>query len=373
MATSDAITPLARALTASVDGRCWPNHKHLHRKHSKFCGTITAEHESLKSPVLSIRRWAYVDDSGFLCQLNHLGTFGLRRSCFIFKYAEDRIARVALVFSCFHPRTMSLKKENEKMKKQTGKVQRSLDSFLFKGPPKPAASVLTPHNTAAIAPQHTPVELPRKKPRLEEPPRAPSQPASDHTVSRHFPSTSASALASNNHSRDATHDASEDALRPESDVDDEPVFLRSSNGAGGLEDRPDNHKGGNEGRSEHGSAPLPKVPARKVVRHQKFQNKLVEDPAFEGRRRSGVQEDIVPQKHTPLELQVVELKKKYPDCILIIEVRFPCIALWLSHQSMLVMDMGNLTRPASGGRWCLCHTSDRAHFWTQGWIVLKLA
>jgi hypothetical protein len=277
------------------------------------------------APVLPKRKWVYVYDIASLCHGNIVLKFDLQRSCFIFKCVGDREGPVAIVFSSFHPRTMSLKKENGKMKKQTGKVQRSLDSFLFKGPPKPAASVLTPHNTTPVAPQHAPVELPRKKPRLEEHPRGSEQPASDHTVSRHFPSTPAPTPASNQHSRDAGQDPSEDALQPQSDLDDEPVFLRSSNGAGGFEGLSDSYKGGNEGRSENGSGQLPKVPARKVVRHQKFQNKLVEDPAFKGRRRSGVQEDIVPQKHTPLELQVVELKKKYPDCILIIEVCLLCV------------------------------------------------
>jgi hypothetical protein len=31
-------------------------------------------------------------------------------------------------------------------------------------------------------------------------------------------------------------------------------------------------------------------------------------------------ESIIPQKHTPLELQVVEFKKKYPGILLLIEV-----------------------------------------------------
>ena len=36
-------------------------------------------------------------------------------------------------------------------------------------------------------------------------------------------------------------------------------------------------------------------------------------------RRQAGSESIVPQKHTPLELQVVEFKKKYPGLLLIIE------------------------------------------------------
>lgn len=37
-------------------------------------------------------------------------------------------------------------------------------------------------------------------------------------------------------------------------------------------------------------------------------------------KRQAGSDAIVPQKHTPLELQVVELKKQYPGILLIIEV-----------------------------------------------------
>ena len=49
-----------------------------------------------------------------------------------------------------------------------------------------------------------------------------------------------------------------------------------------------------------------------------MQSKLVEGI---GDKRNKGADSIVPQKHTPLELQVVELKKKYPDILLIIEVQ----------------------------------------------------
>ena len=51
-----------------------------------------------------------------------------------------------------------------------------------------------------------------------------------------------------------------------------------------------------------------------------MQSKLVEGI---GDKRNKGADSIVPQKHTPLELQVVELKKKYPDILLIIEVQSP--------------------------------------------------
>ena len=37
-------------------------------------------------------------------------------------------------------------------------------------------------------------------------------------------------------------------------------------------------------------------------------------------KRQAGSDSIVPQKHTPLELQVVEFKKKHPGILLIIEV-----------------------------------------------------
>lgn len=56
-----------------------------------------------------------------------------------------------------------------------------------------------------------------------------------------------------------------------------------------------------------------------------MQSKLVEGI---GDKRNKGADSIVPQKHTPLELQVVELKKKYPDILLIIEVSLPSAMQW---------------------------------------------
>ena len=53
--------------------------------------------------------------------------------------------------------------------------------------------------------------------------------------------------------------------------------------------------------------------------HERFQKKLVEGTeSAMGYHRPGARE-IQPQKHTPLELQVVELKKRYPGFLLVIE------------------------------------------------------
>lgn len=55
------------------------------------------------------------------------------------------------------------------------------------------------------------------------------------------------------------------------------------------------------------------------ARHERFQNKLVLGPAS-GLQKRGSAADIVPQKRTPLEDQVYELKRKHPGVLLAIEV-----------------------------------------------------
>ena len=60
------------------------------------------------------------------------------------------------------------------------------------------------------------------------------------------------------------------------------------------------------------------VPPRQVARHIRLQHKLVEN---EGRRSRRSEVPSEPGKFTPLELQVIELRKRYPDVLLIIEVR----------------------------------------------------
>lgn len=59
------------------------------------------------------------------------------------------------------------------------------------------------------------------------------------------------------------------------------------------------------------------VPPRQVARHSRLQHKLVEN---EGRRSRKSELPGEPGKFTPLELQVNELRKRYPDVLLIIEV-----------------------------------------------------
>ncbi|KAK9814927.1 hypothetical protein WJX73_002195 [Symbiochloris irregularis] len=60
-------------------------------------------------------------------------------------------------------------------------------------------------------------------------------------------------------------------------------------------------------------------PAPKPDAHQRFQNKLV---LGHGNRKHADSSTIVPQKHTPLELQVVDLKKRHPGVLLAIEVGY---------------------------------------------------
>ena len=59
------------------------------------------------------------------------------------------------------------------------------------------------------------------------------------------------------------------------------------------------------------------VPPPRPGAHQRFQNKLV---LGIGNRKAAGKDAIVPQKHTPLELQVVELKDKHAGVLLAIEV-----------------------------------------------------
>ncbi|CAL8467013.1 g6549 [Coccomyxa elongata] len=57
------------------------------------------------------------------------------------------------------------------------------------------------------------------------------------------------------------------------------------------------------------------------AQHERFQNKLVLGPAS-GLQKRGSAADIVPQKRTPLEDQVYELKRKHPGVLLAIEVGY---------------------------------------------------
>ena len=63
------------------------------------------------------------------------------------------------------------------------------------------------------------------------------------------------------------------------------------------------------------------IPLRQDARHSRLQHKLVEN---EGRRSRKSDAPGEPGKFTPLELQVNELRKRYPDVLLIIEVGNTC-------------------------------------------------
>lgn len=76
---------------------------------------------------------------------------------------------------------------------------------------------------------------------------------------------------------------------------------------------PDRDQPGVSGRS------APVSGAAQARRHERFQNKLVLGPAS-GLQKRGSAVDIVPQKRTPLEDQVYELKRKHPGVLLVIEV-----------------------------------------------------
>ena len=70
---------------------------------------------------------------------------------------------------------------------------------------------------------------------------------------------------------------------------------------------------------EHDAAAT--VPSRQIARHSRLQHKLVEN---EGKRSRKSDAPGEPGKFTPLELQVNDLRKRYPDVLLIIEVRNKC-------------------------------------------------
>ncbi|KAK9916549.1 hypothetical protein WJX75_003960 [Coccomyxa subellipsoidea] len=78
---------------------------------------------------------------------------------------------------------------------------------------------------------------------------------------------------------------------------------------------PDRDQPGVSGRS------APVSGAAQARRHERFQNKLVLGPAS-GLQKRGSAVDIVPQKRTPLEDQVYELKRKHPGVLLVIEVGY---------------------------------------------------
>jgi hypothetical protein len=166
------------------------------------------------------------------------------------------------------------------MKKPILKGQRSLDSFLFKAPSRNGPSGKQGGERAertAVA-----LEPPSKKPRIDVPEKR----------SSFFQKSSNEAIQA-----EPSRCSALDVETPR-DVSTNPAERSAEGPAKGA---------------------VGNVPKSSVLRHQRFQNKLVENPAF-GQRKQVGSEDIVPQKHTPLELQVLALKKKHPECILIIEV-----------------------------------------------------
>lgn len=111
---------------------------------------------------------------------------------------------------------------------------------------------------------------------------------------------------------DAFHASIKDESKPDSDL---PTASRAGGSAESRQTGPP-HGVGQYRRSQK----CGKVPAHDPhVRHERFQNKLVLGLAS-GLDRGRSSQGIVPQKPTPLEEQVFELKRKHPGVLLMIEV-----------------------------------------------------
>lgn len=150
--------------------------------------------------------------------------------------------------------------------------QRAISSFLFKPQPQPAQ----PSGDSRTAPEPTPSRSPATASPGGPPPAEASGPPAKRA--RFFPPPSA------------------------------------ENG--------DAHVAGNPSTAVPQPAKLAAGPKQAPTKdnHQRFQNKLVHGI---GNRKHGDSNTIVPQKHTPLELQVVDLKQKHPGVLLAVEVRSP--------------------------------------------------
>lgn len=77
------------------------------------------------------------------------------------------------------------------------------------------------------------------------------------------------------------------------------------------------------------------IPARQDARHQRFQNKLVIGRG-NSKRDAAAPADVgaAKPKYTPLELQIVALKRKHPNVLLIVEVG--CVRAPMAAHSPLV-------------------------------------
>ncbi len=184
-------------------------------------------------------------------------------------------------------------------------VQPSIASFLFSKPKQPAtakesapASTQTPvlSEVQASSLPTKPSGPPLKKQRVSPPSsngHAPAAPASEvHTT------TTMPAHGASSDSADASKASSPMAVES---ISQQPSG--STSGCMEIDNPP------------HQAAEA--IPPRQGVRHSRLQHKLVEN---EGRRSRKSDATGEAGKFTPLELQVNDLKKQYPDVLLIIEV-----------------------------------------------------
>ena len=189
-------------------------------------------------------------------------------------------------------------------------VQPSIASFLFSKPKQPSAAktsapaspqtaVLSEVQASSLS--HKASGPPLKKQRLSPPT------SNGHSDAPAGPQVHAASAPSANASPSAEKPSSK-ALSP---LADEPMPMQPS-GSGSecieIEDLP-------SPAPEQGTAEA--IPPRQGARHSRLQHKLVEN---EGRRSRKSDAPGEAGKFTPLELQVNDLRKQYPDVLLIIDV-----------------------------------------------------
>ena len=222
-------------------------------------------------------------------------------------------------FVCGRPLKLCVMAPKASQQGQLGKGQRAISSF-FKpkaSPPStatvaqsPCSEQAVPHSTAAAGvtqplqdhamqsgnrlPESTPVSVNTERPTK----RAKLSPAA--TPSQHSTVTIAIDFDDDN---TEPHNSSSDLPAPDATPGEQSTALPSKN-------------------SMPPSAPMgahsaDTIPPRHAGRHMRFQHKLAKESSKEP--AAG---EVPKQAFTPLELQIVELKKRHPGVLLIVEVGY---------------------------------------------------
>ena len=197
------------------------------------------------------------------------------------------------------------------------KGQRPISSFFFVKPDKKTAGngSLSQPSTASVdkgckraqPSSHRESDQADAGPNGEQPPRKRTRPTDSSLQTKHTPAADLQAAAAEEGNVSLQDGTPEQGRAPGGDADVHcSVDLLGS-------PSPGREQPGASGRSAALSD------ADQAMRHLRFQNKLVLGPAS-GLQKRGSAVDIVPQKRTPLEEQVYELKRKHPGVLLVIEV-----------------------------------------------------